>query len=90
MGTFRVEIQGVGNHGCGREVKDSGTLQPCGSPGCVDCITREYLDKLKASGVFYDSHTDPKLHGSARLIHWPGQRGEVIDDLLNGVRSGNF
>ena len=90
MGTFRVEVQAVGGHGCQRELRDGAVVAGCGQPGCPDCITREYVAKLKASGASFWESTDPNNTGYARLTHWPGQTSEVKDDLLTGVRSGSF
>lgn len=81
MGTFRVEVQAVGGHGCQREVKDSGLVYGCGQSSCPDCIAREFVETLKRKGASVESAT---------LIHWPGQPGEVRDDLLTKVRAGSF
>lgn len=85
MGTFRVEVQAVGGHGCQREIKDGEKVDGCGQPSCPDCVTREYVRKLKEIGTYFDGS-----EGYAKLTHWPGQQGEVRDDLLTGIRSGNF
>lgn len=93
MGTFRVEVQATGNHGCQREVKSGDQVEGCKQPGCVDCITREYVQKLKASGAFFQTpgaEAQPNVDGYARLTHWPGQDFTVSDDLLSGTRNGNF
>lgn len=90
MGTFRVEVQAVGGHGCQRDVKDGGTVVGCGSPSCPDCITREYIAKLKATGVSFDTTGSENTIGYAKITHWPGQRGTVFDNLLTGLRSGSF
>lgn len=94
MGTFRVEIQAVGGHGCQRERKDGTTVDGCGQPSCPDCITREYVKNLKRSGAHFQKPlpgmSQPSSDGYARLIHWPGQPGEVVDDLLTGARTGSF
>ena len=93
MGTFRVEVQAVGNHGCQREVKSGEIVSGCGQPGCVDCLTRDYVQKLRNSGAFFhapDADPQPNVDGYARLTHWPGQEDSVVDDLLTGTRSGNF
>jgi hypothetical protein len=81
MGTFNVSVQAVGNHGCQREKKDGEEVAGCGLPGCVDCITREFVAKLKSSGASFDFAT---------LTHWPGQPSEVRDDLLTKKRKGSF
>lgn len=94
MGTFRVEVQAVGGHGCQRERKDGSVVEGCGQPSCPDCITREYVRALKASGAFFQppliDREQPDSDGYARITHWPGQPGAVRDDLLTGVRSGSF
>jgi hypothetical protein len=84
MGIFRIEVEGVGGHGCQREIKDGGVVVGCGQPHCPDCIARKFVDELKMAGMF---NTPP---ASAKLIHWPGQQSEVRDDLLTGIRSGSF
>ena len=81
MGQFRVTITAVGGHGCGREVKDGGRLQPCNRIGCPDCETRQFVKRLKEQGSNVES---------ALLQHWPGQANEVVDDLLAGTRKGSF
>lgn len=85
MGTFRVEVQAVGGHGCQRELKEGATVHGCGSPSCPDCIARDFVQKLTAAGVFFGD-----AEGYARITHWPGQPGEVRDDLITGKRSGSF
>lgn len=90
MGTFRVEVQAVGGHGCQRDIKDGGTVDGCGQPGCPDCITREYIGKLKASGAYFHTGPDRDNSGFATITHWPGQKGQVVDDLLTRIRTGSF
>ena len=91
MGTFRVEVQGTGNHGCQRDVKNEDVVEPhCGSPACVDCITREYVTKLLALGTTFAPSENPDINGYAKLTHWPGQKGTVVDDLLSRKRTGSF
>lgn len=80
MGNFRIEIDAVGGHGCQREVKDGGTVTGCGQPGCPDCNARSFVADFK-------KRNDIK---SATLTHWPGEAGEVKDDLLTGKRTGSF
>ena len=98
MGTFAVNVVGVGNHGCGREVGDGGELKPCGAAGCVDCITRGFLEKLRSAGAWFGSpeldgkiaYGNPEVEPRATIRHWPGTEVEVMDDLLAGRRKGNF
>lgn len=80
MGTFRVEIEAVGGHGCEREKKDGETVYGCGWQSCPDCRIREFVADLQRR---YSVN-------SAVLIHWPGQPGEVQDNLLTRVRKGSF
>lgn len=81
MGQFVVKVDAVGNHGCERTKKDGEAVIGCESSHCTDCITREYVRRLKRSGATVSTAT---------ITHWPGQQGEVKDDLLSGIRSGSF
>ena len=84
MGQFRVEIEGVGGHGCSREIGDGETLpkMPHVSWGqCPDCDARKLVDAYKASGI---------MNLKATLTHWPSEPGEVVDDLVSGARRGAF
>jgi hypothetical protein len=81
VGTFKIEITAVGGHGCQREVKDGGTVYGCGYRSCPDCTARAVVEELKRQGC---SVTD------ATLTHWPGELGEVQDDLLTKIRIGSF
>ncbi len=73
MGTFRVELEAVGGHGCQRDRKDGETVYGCGSMTCPDCITAEYVAKLQRSGANVSA---------AALIHWPGQSSQVTDEFV--------
>jgi hypothetical protein len=84
MGTFRIEIQAVGGHGCDRDRKDGELVKGCGLPNCPDCQARAFVQQLKNAGSFGYSDC------YARLLHWPGHASEVVDDLLTGKRKGNF
>lgn len=81
MGMFRATIIAVGNHGCQRELKSGELVAGCGQPTCTDCITREYVAKLKASGASIQEAT---------VHHWPGSEHEVLDNLQSTVRVGSF
>jgi len=89
MGDFVVRVHAVGNHGHNRDVAH-GEVVPtrCEYPqGCVDCVTNEYVEKLKSMG------SSVKV---ASMTHWPSEfegytlLGEIKDDLLTGLRRGNF
>lgn len=81
MGTFLVTVEAVGGHGCEREYGDGATVIGCERPGCPDCITREFVRRLKRAGLQMKQAT---------LSHWPGAPEEVRDDLLTGRRTGSF
>jgi hypothetical protein len=81
MGTFLVTVEAVGGHGCQREYGHGQAVLGCDRPNCPDCITREYVRRLKRSGATVNIAT---------LKHWPGQESEVVDNLLTGIREGSF
>jgi hypothetical protein len=81
MGQFQVSVVGTGGHGCQRDRKDGEAVLGCDLPHCPDCITREYVRRLKRTGA---NVTEAVLH------HWPGTDSEVVDDLLTGIRKGSF
>ena len=83
MGQFRVTVVAVGNHGCQREIgKQIGAIvEGCGNGNCTDCITRDYIKSLRASGA---SVSEASIH------HWPSQQGEVLDNLITKLRTGSF
>lgn len=81
MGQYVVQVTAVGAHGCKREIKDGQENYGCGRFDCPDCIAREFVETLKRKGSMVEQAT---------LTHWPGQAGEVVDDLLTRKRKGNF
>ena len=81
MGDFRIEVNATGGHGCQRELKDGSGVGPCDNPNCPDCIAREFVKKLRDSGTAVKD---------ALLIHWPNSSPTIVDNLLTGLRSGNF
>lgn len=81
MGEFKATVVAVGGHGCQREKGDGEHVVGCERPGCPDCITREYVRRLKRAGAAVTT---------AELIHWPSELGQVRDDLLTGLRRGEF
>ena len=82
-----VKVRVFGNHGCQRDVKHGEKIEsPCGEAGCLDCKAREFVKQLQNSGANVENAT---------LTHWPAEFGgdplrEVQDDLLTGIRRGNF
>jgi hypothetical protein len=87
MGTFNINITAVGGHGCERKAKPGEKLfGRCGRFGCPDCMAYEFVQQLKQRGMLHGSDGD-----NAELTHWPGQRGQVVDDLIKNERkSGQF
>lgn len=90
MGDYRVTVEAIGGHGCSRKTKAGEKVEPCGQPSCPDCMARRFVAELKGSG---------NSVVTAKLEHWPvpgaagTRRAEnpgPIDDLLTGVRSGQF
>lgn len=86
MGTFNINITGVGGHGCERSAKPGEKLHGrCGRLNCPDCITLDFVQRLKQMGVM--NFPEAK----AEFTHWPGQDGQVVDDMVKNERkSGQF
>lgn len=76
MGNFNIEIKAVGGHGCQRDVKSGGILYGCGSDTCPDCIIARAVSDLLRAGVLVES---------AKIVHWPGQPTEVVDEFVTGA-----
>ncbi len=81
MGQFRIEIVATGSHGCQRDKGDGDKITVCGDADCIDCITREFVEILRLKSYSVDSAT---------FTHWPGQEGQVVDDLVTKTRHGAF
>ncbi len=82
MGSFTIEIKGVGDHGQDREKGEGeGVDFTKGGDKTPDALASAFVDALKEAGVNVESAT---------ITHWPGQTGEVKDDLVTGMRRGNF
>lgn len=82
MGNFRIEIEAVGGHGDARDVGDGGKLDFSSyNPKSLDKVAYEAVNELRARGATIVS---------AKLIHWPGEKGEVTDDVLKQTRTGAF
>ena len=86
MGTFNINIIGVGAHGCERRAKAGDKLHGrCGRINCPDCIAYDFVQRLKQMGVF---NYPP---GKAEFVHWPGLPEQVVDDMLRNERkAGGF
>jgi hypothetical protein len=86
MGTFNINITGVGGHGCERNARAGDKLHMrCGRFSCPDCAAFDFTQRLRQMGVL-GTH-----EASASFTHWPGTPSEVVDDLLKNERkSGHF
>lgn len=82
MGNFRIEIEAVGGHGDRRDVKDGEALDFGALPEqSLDRVAFEAVEALRKRGASVNS---------ARVVHWPGQTSEVVDDVLAQRRHGSF
>lgn len=80
MGNYRIIVDAMGGHGCERSVLDGQSTIGCQQRNCPDCVTREYVRRLKSINTV----------NSAFLIHWPSSPDQVVDNLLTGERIGDF
>lgn len=82
MGNFTIEIKAVGGHGVDRDKKD-GEEVDFGIAGqfTPEAIAQRVVAELDRFGSTVES---------AKIIHWPGEESEVVDDLITGVRKGSF
>lgn len=82
MGTFKIEITAVGGHGQDRSKKDGEVVnfQEYG-PHTPDALAERFVKEMKHFGINVEI---------AKIIHWPETESEVTDDLLTGIRKGNF
>lgn len=87
MGKFKIEITAVGGHGVERHKEVGETINfDAEGDWTPDSIAKQVAQVAKGEfarrGIFLES---------AELIHWPGEPGEVRDNLLTGVRTaGSF
>jgi hypothetical protein len=85
MGTFKIEIEGIGSHGQDRNKKEGEVVNFFeNGPTTPDAIAKATLEILKFHGVYFPPSA------KATITHWPGEPSEVVDDLLTGIRKGNF
>lgn len=58
MGAFRIEIVGVGGHGCERKAKPGEKLHArCGRFNCPDCLAYDFVQRLRQAGMVRDGDT---------------------------------
>jgi hypothetical protein len=91
VGDYRIVIEGVGSHGCGRDYgpAEERPVTRCGATYCSDCAAIAAVELVKKTGSV----------AVARLEHWPipGAAGTTrfdrpgpIDNLLAGTRTGSW
>lgn len=82
MGNFKIEISAVGGHGQDRSKKEGEIVNFYADGNTTpDAIAKTLVETLRVFNINVEV---------AEIIHWPGEEGEVIDDLLTGERKGNF
>lgn len=55
MGAFKIEIVGVGGHGCERRAKAGEKLHGrCGRFSCPDCAAYDFTQRLRQAGMVRD------------------------------------
>lgn len=81
MGQFRIVIDASGGHGCDRKAKaGEQTYNRCARFDCPDCMAYELVQRFRQRGLM----NGPTA--SARLIHWPGEEKETVDNLMTNRR----
>lgn len=89
MGDYRILIEAVGGHGCGRGAKDGERIARCRLRGCPDCETIRFVDELKRSSSVsvagIEHRPVPGAAGTTRT-----EKPGPVDDLITGVRHGQF
>lgn len=87
MGDFRIVINAVGGHGQDRGKKDGEIVDfTIDGEYAPEAMAERFVNDLMCWGVNIQD---------AKVIHWPidnyeGRTSEIVDDLLTGVRKGNF
>lgn len=87
MGDFKLVIHAMGDHGIDRNKKDGEIIDYTSKGiGSTDALCKEFVEFLKTKGVSFMSAT---------ITHWPQEFYDrttqgPVDDLLTGVRAGNF
>lgn len=55
MGQFKIEIVGVGGHGCERKAKaGEKLLGRCGRFNCPDCLAYDFVQRMRQAGMVRD------------------------------------
>lgn len=90
MGDYRITVEAIGGHGCGRSANDGEAIARCGQSSCPDCKAIAFVNDLRSSG---------NSVAKAIIEHWPvpgaagcmrEEKAGPIDDLLTGIRHGAF
>lgn len=76
MGAFKIEIVGVGGHGCERKAKEGEKLHGrCGRFNCPDCMAFEFTQQLMQKGMVRKG--DPALGQEMKEGDVPPEGSEV-------------
>lgn len=89
MGDFRIVIDAVGGHGQDRSKKDGEVVNFAeGGKDAPEVIANALVRALQATGCNVTN---------AKVIHWPSDNyperqgaKDIEDNLLTGIRKGNF
>lgn len=82
MGQFTIEITATGGHGVDRNVKDGEVVNFFKEGNQTPDAMAKFLE-LQLTNIGYNVE-------NAVIKHWPDTSNEVIDNLKNGIRKGNF
>lgn len=76
MGAFKIEIVGVGGHGCERKAKAGEKLYGrCGRFTCPDCAAFDFTQRLRQAGMLREGDTA----AGQEVQHSPACAGNELD-----------
>ncbi|HYB96206.1 MAG TPA: hypothetical protein VEC39_14640 [Vicinamibacterales bacterium] len=86
MGAFKIEIIGVGGHGCERKAKPGEKLYArCGRFSCPDCAAYDFTQRLRQAGML---QPDTSAVGQ-EVVHSPSCPANDVDGCTcNAVPKG--
>lgn len=73
MGAFKIEIVGVGGHGCDRKAKAGDKLYGrCGRFSCPDCEAFDFVQRLRQKGMIRENDLAYSIEVPADCEGYPG------------------
>lgn len=86
MGAFKIEIVGVGGHGCERKSQPGEKLYGrCGRFNCPDCAAFDFTQRLRQAGMLREGDTA----AGSEVIHSPACPNNPEDGCTcNAVPAG--